>query len=284
MDLLAQLATWSLFAFAILLFATQVAAREFGYRLGKRHSALRGTGNSEGVGLVVAGMIGLLGFVLALMLSFGSTRFDERRQGTLDEANAISTAWLRAEALGHPNGSKIAKRLKDYVQVRRDYVQAPRNLSSLQQINQQTSQLQSEIWSDLTTILRERTDPAVVALMSALNEVFDMGTAERFAHDNRIPQSLFWLLMVLAHLSMGALGYQLGLKGQRSHIMASLLTAVSDCGYSRHSRSERASPRSHPNKRGGLRLGFGGHEPLWGYQAAITPSEIELFTPAQQAA
>ncbi len=226
MDVLAQLATWSLFAFAVLLFATQVAAREFGYWLGKRQSALRGTGDAEGVGLVVAGMIGLLGFVLAIMLSFGSTRFDERRQGTLDEANAISTAWLRAEAVGHPNGSAIAKRLKDYVQVRRDYVQAPRNLEILQQINQRTSQLQSEIWSDMTAIIRTRTDPAVVSLMSALNEVFDLATSERFAHDNRIPQSLFWLLMVLAHLSMGALGYQLGLKGQRTHTMGGVLTAV----------------------------------------------------------
>jgi uncharacterized membrane protein YhhN len=32
--------------------------------------------------------------------------------------------------------------------------------------------------------------------------------------------------MVLAHLTMGALGYQLGLKGQRSHVISSLLTAV----------------------------------------------------------
>jgi hypothetical protein len=226
MDVLAQLAAWSLIVFSFLLFATQVAAREFGYWLGKRQSAIRGTGDAEGVGLVVAGMIGLLGFVLALMLSFGSTRFDERRQGTLDEANAIGTAWLRAEAVGHPNGTAIAKRLKDYVQVRRDYVQAPRNPETLQQLNQQTSLLQSEIWSDMTAMVRDRPDPAVVSLMSALNEVFDMGTSERFAHDNRIPQSLFWLLIVLAHISMGALGYQLGLKGQRSHIMASLLTAV----------------------------------------------------------
>lgn len=208
------------------MFATQFAAREFGYWLGKRHGALRGTSDAEGVGLVVAGMIGLLGFVLALMLSFGSSRFDERRQGTLDEANAISTAWLRAEAVGHPNASAIATRLKDYVQVRRDYIQAPRAQETLQQLNQRTSQLQSEIWADMTKIIQDRTDPAAVSLMSALNEVFDRGTSERFAHDNRIPQSLFWLLMTLAHVSMGALGYQLGLKGQRTHIMASVLTAV----------------------------------------------------------
>lgn len=69
MDILGQLAAWSLIAFGLLLFATQAAAREIGYWLGQRHNALRGTGDAEGVGLITTGMIGLLGFVLALMLS-----------------------------------------------------------------------------------------------------------------------------------------------------------------------------------------------------------------------
>jgi hypothetical protein len=226
MDILGQLAAWSLIAFGLVLFATQAVAREIGYWLGQRHNALRGTGDAEGVGLITTGMIGLLGFVLALMLSFSSSRFDERRQGTLDEANAIGTAWLRAEALGHSSGSQVATLLKDYVAVRREYIQADRVPSELREINQRSTRLQQGIWSELTKVVRERPDPAVVSLMSALNEVFDKATSERFAHDNRIPESLFWLLMALAHLSMGAIGYQLGLKGQRSHVLASLLTAV----------------------------------------------------------
>jgi hypothetical protein len=49
---------------------------------------------------VVGGMLSLLAFVLALTLSFANTRFSERVEGTLAEANAIGTAWLRAEAIG----------------------------------------------------------------------------------------------------------------------------------------------------------------------------------------
>lgn len=226
MEILAALASWSLLAFAVLLFFTQVAAREFGYWLGQRRSALRGTGEAEGVGLVVGGMIGLLGFVLALTLSFGSSRFDERRQGTLAEANAISTAWLRATALGHPKGPEIAGLLKDYAKLRREYVRAPRNSATIAQLNDQTTAAQSKIWVAVSAITQERTDPVVVALMTAINETFDMSTAARFAHDSRFPPGLFWLLIGMAHISMGALGYQLGLKGQKSHVLATLLTAV----------------------------------------------------------
>ena len=75
---------------------------------------------------MVGGLLGLLAFVLALTLSFGSARFEERRQGTLAEANAIGTAWLRAEATGHPRGSEIARLLEDYGRLRKDYLQAPK--------------------------------------------------------------------------------------------------------------------------------------------------------------
>jgi hypothetical protein len=226
MEFLAQLASWSLLAFAVLLFLTQVAIRVFGYWLGVRHRTTHGTSGAEGVGLVVGGMIGLLGFVLALILSFGTTRFDERRQGTLAEANAISTAWLRASAVGDPRSLKIADSLEEYARVRRDYIQADRNSPTIAILNQRTSSIQAEIWEQLSAITRERTDPVVVSLMVAINETFDMSTTERFAHDSRFPTGLFWLLIGMAHISMGALGYQLGLSGQKTHIFATLLTAV----------------------------------------------------------
>ena len=226
MEFLAQLATWSLLAFSLLLFLTQVAAREVGYWLGQRQNAARGKSEAEGVGLVVGGMLGLLAFVLALTLSFGSSRFNERRQGTLAEANAIGTAWLRAEAIGHPRGAEIARLLEDYGRLRKDYVTASRNSPAIEEINQRTSVLQKEIWGHMSAIARERADSVVTSLMAALNQTFDMSTAARFAHDSRFPPPLFWLLIGMAHISMAALGYQLGLRGQKSRILATLLTAV----------------------------------------------------------
>jgi hypothetical protein len=223
---LSQFKQWSLLAFSLLLFLTQVAAREGGYWLGQRHLAAHGDGEAEGVGLVVGGLLGLLAFVLALTLSFGSTRFDERRHGALAEANAIGTAWLRAEAIGHPRGREIGRLLEEYARVRKDYVQAPQKSPAIDQVNQRSSALQTEIWGHLSAIARESPDPVLVSLMAALNETFDLGTAARFAHDARFPIPLFWLLVGMAHLSMGALGYQLGLKSQKSHILATLLTAV----------------------------------------------------------
>ena len=104
----------------------QLLAHEVGYRLGFSQKNRAAGGRSEGAAIVVGGILGLLAFVLALTLSFSSSRFNERRQGTLAEANPIGTAWLRAEAIGQPRGDEIARLLEQYTKVRLDFVRAGR--------------------------------------------------------------------------------------------------------------------------------------------------------------
>lgn len=171
-------------------------------------------------------MLGLLAFILALTLSFANARFTERRAGTLAEANAIGTAWLRAEAIDHPRGKEIARLLEQYTQVRRDFVAAGRDRDRINELNQRTSNLQSSIWGHMVAIVRDRPDPVSTSLMSALNDVFDESAAERFAFDLRLPPQVFWLLVGMSILSMATLGYQFGLKGNPSRILLLLLAIM----------------------------------------------------------
>ncbi|HTU54683.1 MAG TPA: hypothetical protein VMF62_11995, partial [Acetobacteraceae bacterium] len=214
MTVLAGIAAWSVFAFSVLLFVVQVVAHEIGYWVGRRRAA-REEVQSEGVGIVVGGMLALLAFVLALTLSFANARFGERRAGTLAEANAIGTAWLRAEAIGLPRGAEIARLLEEYTEVRAAFIRAPRDPATLDALDRRTNALQSEIWGNMTAIVQTRPDAVAASLMAALNDTFDMTTAERFAFAFRFPPELFWLLIGMTLLSMGALGYQLGLRGHR---------------------------------------------------------------------
>src|SRR4051812_37601783 len=222
MMLLGQIAAWSFLAFRALLFVTQLAAHEIGFWIGRRQVARR-EGPGEGVGVLVGGMLGLLAFVLALTLSFASERFNDRRTGTLAEANAIGTAWLRAKAIGNEDGEQLAKLLEQYVKVRIAFVKASHHPAEIDEINRQTNALQSEIWAHLTTIVRAQPNPVTTPLMASLNEVFDMSTAERFAFELRLPPQIFWLLLGLTLLGMGVLGYQLGLRGPRIRMLAAAL-------------------------------------------------------------
>ena len=224
MNTLGAIADRSVIAFALLLLVAQMLVHEAGYWLGYRRKARGGEVQAEGVGVVVGGMLSLLAFVLALTLSFASARFSERVTGTLTEANAIGTAWLRAKAIGHERGPEIARLLEQYAQVRRNFVREGEDQSAIDELNHRTNELQSKIWGQMAAIVREQPNPVSTSLMSALNDAFYQATAIRFAYNLRLPQQIFWLLIGMTLLGMGALGHQLGLRGRKVHILVGFLT------------------------------------------------------------
>ncbi len=225
MGVIIAIAEVSIFAVAAILLVIQLIAHEIGYNLGRR-ARNRGTSQPENVGVVVGGMLGLLAFVLALTLSYSSTRFNERRQDALSEANAIGTAWLRAQAIGLPEAHQIADLLQDYLDAREDFVRKGRDEAELSKVNETTSKLQQEIWKRVTVLVRQHPDPISAALMTAVNETFDSSTSERFALETRLPSQVFWLLVSVMAVSMASLGYQFGLKGRPVRVLVFLLTVV----------------------------------------------------------
>ncbi len=226
MELVADLAARSVFLFGLILFLSQELAHRLGFAIGVRHRAEGGEIPRESVSLVVNSLLALLAFTLAMTLGHGSARFAERRAGALTESNAISTAWLRAEAIGHPLGREIAELLKQYGSARRDFVVQPRHSAALDGINERTAQLQSQIWERISSIVRERPDDVASSLMESANAAFDASTAERFAIETRFPPQLFWLLVGMMLISMLSFGYQLGLSAYRVRVLMSVLVAV----------------------------------------------------------
>lgn len=210
---LTKLAAWSVPAFAALLFFSQMVAHAGGYRIGRLNAARREV-SAEGVSVLVGAFLGLLTFVLALTLNFATSRFYDLRQGTLAEANAIGTAALRAKAVGGQEGDAIARELEEYARLRRDFVAALHEGPSLNSIDARTNVLQGEIWTEVTAIVRAQPTPVNASLMNAVNEVFDTTTAERLLYDLHLPENIFWLMIVMALIGSGTVGYQMAIKGR----------------------------------------------------------------------
>lgn len=224
MALLIEIAEFSIVLFGLVLLVVQLLVHEVGYRIGLRR---RQSAPGETVGVVVGSMLGLLAFVLALTLSFSTTRFSERRQGTIVEANAIGTAWLRAKAIGTPRGEEIGRLLEDYTALRKEFVLAEGGRGgSVDALNTRTNALQSQIWGQLAGLVREQPNPISASLMASLNEAFDAATSSRFAFETRLPPQIFWLLMAMTMLSMGCLGFQLGLKERPARVLIALLSLM----------------------------------------------------------
>ncbi len=228
MSYAAQLASFSMVAFAALLLLLQLAAKEIGYVIGRRAS--RADEPPESVAVIVTGMLGLLAFVLGLTLTYANTRYQERRQAALAEAQSIGTSWLRAQAVGLPQGAEIARLIEDYAQLRLEFVGAPHDAAALDTLEQRSAAVQSEIWQQVIMLAQARSDAVAASLITSLNETFDRGMGQRYAFASGPAPQLLGLLLAMAMASMGGLGFQFGLRGRPvralSVLMLGMWTAV----------------------------------------------------------
>lgn len=211
---------WGVFLLTLVLV---LAAIEIGFRLGRFRGRRGEDAAKESIGAAVGAVLGLLAFMLAFTFGIAAGRFDARKGLLLDEVNAIGTAWLRAEAIGHPRGEEIGRLLEGYAQQRMTWLTAPRDSAVLAASSAETSRLQTLIWGHAAAITRERPDPVVAGLQAALNETFDLATSQRWAFLGQMPNELPWLLLGLTFASMGGIGYQWGLKGRWHPVAANLL-------------------------------------------------------------
>ena len=104
------------------LFAAIVAilfiAAEIGFHLGKWHQR-RSHAEEKGLTATYLGSaLGLLAFMLAFTFGMAGSHQSSRRALVVEEANAIGTAYLRAQLLPDPPGAEIQDMLREYVDVR----------------------------------------------------------------------------------------------------------------------------------------------------------------------
>jgi len=100
-----------------------LAAFEFGYRVAHYRQQLHQEEKESPVGGMVAGTLGLLAFMLAFTFGLAGSRFEDRRQVILAEANAIGTTYLRAAMLPEPMRTEVKNLLREYVDLRVETVQ-----------------------------------------------------------------------------------------------------------------------------------------------------------------
>ena len=105
-----SLPPWMIF---LLKIAVLLAALEFGYRLGlKKYRDHRVTESEKG-NIILTSIFALLGLMFAFTFSASVERHDQRKLNLVEEANAIGTAYLRAELAADPGRSEIRAVLLD---------------------------------------------------------------------------------------------------------------------------------------------------------------------------
>jgi len=156
--LIDALPLWGLF---IAILGVVLLSVECEYRLGKFRLSRREQEKEAPVGTMVGATLGLLAFILAFTFGLASSRFDNRRQLLLDEANALGTTYLRAGMLPEW-GEEVRRLLRDYIGHRLD---AGRSGDVTEGIRR-SENIQHQVWTEAETVAQKNLNSIVVGLFS----------------------------------------------------------------------------------------------------------------------
>lgn len=171
-------------------------------------------------------LLGLLGLMLGFAFTIAADRFAERKQLVLDDANAISTTYLRAQTMPEPQATRVQELLRDYVGAR---VSAT-SPDELPAVLARSAELHREIWAQAVEISHAHPDYDIVStFLESLNDMIDLHESRlTMSLYYRLPPPIFWTLGTVAILSIGLLGYTCGLRRWRALVPSlAVILAVS---------------------------------------------------------
>jgi len=204
-------------SFFAALIVCLVAGRRFG-----RIAFASDRPHPAGLGTVEAVTFGLLGLLLAFTFSGAAARLDSRRSQIVEEVNAIGTAWLRLDILSEAAQPKLRDSFRKYTDSR-IAVYTTFSDSGMEAARAEVARstaLQQEIWTDAVAACRD-VPGATVAVLPALNSMFDIATT-RLAATQMHPPTIVYVVLALISLVCGFLvGYEMGATEaiSRSHMV-----------------------------------------------------------------
>ncbi len=176
-------------------------------------------------GYLLSSSLGLLGLLLAFSFGMVINRYEARRELVTKEANAIGTAYLRAQLLDEPHRSRLSGLLVAYADNRIRLATADDQKAYFAT----NDRLLTEIWAAVTAARESALDHGLTtALLSTYNEVIDLDTERKLAWQLRVPAEVLFLLLMFLAVTAAVVGHQVdGPRGKRAALVLFVLLALS---------------------------------------------------------
>lgn len=206
----------SIGVFFLITVGMVVGAIEAGYRLGWHAHVSSEEEKESPVSAISGTILGLLAFILAFTFAIVSDRYDARKELVRDEANAIRTAYSRAEFLPEAEYVEATTLLREYVAARLAVTQAGA-IDKMPTLMVEADRIQRRLWASAVANARQDMNSDVAALyLEALNEVTNIHWLRvAVGVQARIPTVIWLVLYALVVIGMIGVGYQTGIAGSK---------------------------------------------------------------------
>jgi hypothetical protein len=190
----------------VLSFAGLWAASRLGAFISARQHSLTGEGDHQDYDLLLASTLTLLGLIIGFAFSMAVSRYDQRKNYEEAEANAIGTEYLRLDLLPSSDVQRMRRLLISYLEQRVLYYQE-RSTNELRQVDERTSQLQSQMWSSVAMPSTAQPSAVTALVVSGMNDVLNSQGYTLAAWKNRVPSAAWTLLLTIAIFCNLLVGY-----------------------------------------------------------------------------
>lgn len=168
----------------------------------------------------------LLALLLGFTYAMSQGRFETRRQLVVEEANAIGTTYLRAKALSEPRSSQIQELLRLYAALRAEIATLTDDTpEKTRALDNRSKQLHSLIWSHGAALARESPNPVTSIFLQTLNEMIDVHSKRMAAFRNRVPFSIYLVLLIVAVIALWLVGFYFG-RRQRGRVLTTVVVLL----------------------------------------------------------
>jgi hypothetical protein len=172
---------------------------------------------------VETAIFGLMGLMIAFTFSGAASRYELRRQLTVEEANAIGTAYLRLDLLPAASQPALREKFRRYVGTRLAVYRVLPDVGASATQAAIAVTLQKEIWTGVVAALQEAPPQATILAVPALNQMIDITTTRAITAHAHTPILIFAVLLILALVCSLLAGYVLATtktRHTRLHLVA----------------------------------------------------------------
>ena len=208
---------------ALGLVAGVVAAHGLGFWLG---SLTRSTDEAfdRQVALVRASTAALVAFLVGFAFSGAASRFTNRQDLIVKEANALGTAYLRADTIAEPQRGELKAALKEY-SADRVTLLSPEGRDQIKPLLAKVSGLHERMWRSAVTATQDNA-PLMAVVLPPINEVIDLHSMHLAMARRHLPIPIMAVLLGTAAISLGIIGFGNGRVGRRFSLIDAVYGAV----------------------------------------------------------
>ena len=210
----------------LVLMGVLLVAEELGFRLKGKMRPGSDSIEIADIALILGAVMTLLALLLGFTYAMSQARFETRRELVVEEANAIGTTYLRAKALPEPRSSQIQELLRQYLALRVEItIKIDDTPEKIREIDNRSKQLHSLIWSHASALARESPNAITSIFLQALNEMIDLHSKRLAAFRNRVPFSIYLVLLIVSIITLWLVGYYFG-RRQRGRILTTVVVLL----------------------------------------------------------